>query len=566
MAVVVGALVWTSAARPQSPSGAVDPTSALRSGSGPGTRRDLETQDREARERASPAPLPKPDAPPPPRAKKAPAKTRFRIARVLFEGNTVIPTWELKEISGDYENREVALQDLREMTVRLRTYYQSRGYLLASAAIPPQRLKSGGDVKVRIIEGKFGKVRIEGNKFYTDDFIRRFFGPAMRGGLVRERQLQRALLVLNEIPDLSVRSLFVAGAKPGTSDVVLKAHDRRSLHYSLDYNNYGNPLIGRNRAGIALFVGQLFAEGEELSLRYTEPFPSESDPLYQAGYTLPIGDHGSRLGYAFASAATKVGGDLALLSINGDAKIHSLSYQTPLVRTLRKSSNLTAGFIAKRVRNFVVEDNLVSQDDIRVLTAGYDQNSVETKSRTLSSYLVTQGLGEIFGGRKNGDFLSSRVGSGNEFSKLNVELFHIRELDKGKYLLARFSGQKASDPMTVSEQFALGGPDSVRGFIQSEGLFDDGYSTSIEYRQLVYTSSEKKVNVQVAAFFDHGDGSLQRPQVGERESRSLTGIGLGTRMSFGRTTSLRVDVGHPLSDMNQLGKDFILYAQQVSRW
>jgi hemolysin activation/secretion protein len=120
--------------------------------------------------------------------------------------------------------------------------------------------------------------------------------------------------------------------------------------------------------------------------------------------------------------------------------------------------------------------------------------------------------------------------------------------------------------MTVSEQFALGGPDSVRGYIQSEGLFDDGYSTSLEYRQLVYTSEDKKINVQVAGFLDHGDGSLQRAQVGERESRSLTGIGLGTRASIGRTTSIRVDIGHPLTDMNQLNKEFILYAQTVSRW
>ena len=547
-----------------SPSRAAE--SVLRAGSGPAVpRMGIEGLDPGARRTTPDAP--KPEAPAP---SKPAARTRFRIAHIRFETQSglalAIPLDELEDISRNYENRMVSLMDLRQLTVDVRKLYQSKGYLLASAAIPPQRLKAGGDVKVKITQGRYGRLKIEGNKYYSEEFIARFFEPAMRDGFVKDRSLQRSLLVLNEISDLSVRSLFVAGAKPGTSDVVLRAHDRRPFHYGIDYNNYGNPLVGRNRGGLALWLGSLFQFGDEMTLRYTVPFPSTSDPLYQAGYMMPVGDRGDRLSYSFASAATSVGGDLAILDIRGDAKIHAISWAHPLVRSLHLTTNLSTSVVIKSVRNFVVNNNLVSKDELRLLTAGYDSNSVGESSRTLTSVLYTQGLGTILHGNRTGDPLSSRVGSGNEFVKLNTEVFHIIELAKGKYLLGRFSGQLSSNPMTVSEQFALGGPDSVRGYIQSEFLSDDGYSASVEYRQLVFSSKDRFANVQVAAFADHGDGSLQLPQVGERASRSLTGVGVGIRGSFGRATSLRLDLGFPLADQNQLQKNRVLYAQMVSRW
>jgi hemolysin activation/secretion protein len=494
---------------------------------------------------------------------EAPAKKSvksFRIARILFEGNTVIPTAELAELAKRYEHRAVTLAQLKELTASVRERYQRDGYLLARAAIPPQKLRPGGDVRVVVSEGLYGETKVENAKHYSEKFVARYFGRARRGGIVREAPLQRSLLLLNELPDLTVRSLFLPGDKPGTSDVVLRVQDRFPFHYGIDYNNYGNPLVGRNRAGLAVWLGNLVGYGDELTLRYTEPFPGDSDPLYQAGYSVPVGTDGNRLTYSYASAATQVSGDLAVLDIRGDAEVHALTLFRPMERTLERSTNANLGFVLKTVENFVLGNQRVSRDDLRLLTFGLDTNVVAGKTRTLASGLMSIGLGEAFNGDRQGNSESSRVGSGNEFTKWNLELFHVRQIGDGRFLLGRFSGQVATDPLTVSEQFALGGPDSVRGYLQSDYLGDNGYTTSIEYRQALYTSSKKTVNIQGAAFFDHGDANLQLPQIGEFESRSFTGAGIG------RTTSIRVDVGFPLTDRNSQGKDQVLYAQTVTRW
>lgn len=503
----------------------------------------------------------------PPGAKpKAATPAGFRIASILFEGYTVVPLADLKEVSKPYENRKITLPELKRLTADVRNLYQKRGFILARAAIPPQKLKSGGNVRVVISEGRYGEIQVEGNKYYSTKFIKDFFARATTGQIVQESSLQRTLLLFNELPDLQVRSLFVPGAKPGTSDVALRIHDRAPFHYGFDYNNYGSPLVGRNRAGLALWLGNLVKEADELTLRYTEPFPSDSDPLLQGSYSTYLGNDGNKVTYGYSAAQTQVSGVLAQLGIRGAAEIHALTWSRPIMRTLSKSMNVAAGFVFKTVENFVLDNTRVSKDDLRELTVSVDVNQVKGKTRTLASALITQGLGEAFAGNKNGDVESSRVGSGNEFSKLNGELFHVRDIGNKQFLLMRFSGQVASDPLTVSEQFALGGPDSVRGYLQSDFLGDHGFTTSLEYRKGIFTSQNRKIGVQAAAFVDFGHASLENPQVGEVESRTFMGIGAGLRASVGRTTSLRLDVGFPEMDQNSQNKSQILYAQMVSRW
>jgi hemolysin activation/secretion protein len=258
-----------------------------------------------------------------------------------------------------------------------------------------------------------------------------------------------------------------------------------------------------------------------------------------------------------------VGGDLAAPGLNGQAEIYGITWLHPLVRATDASSNMHLGFASKTIENFVLLDTPVSKDEIREVTLGFDTNFVIDRARTLLSGVITQGLGTALGGSDNG-VGTSRAGAGNEFSKVNVEAFHIRDLRQNQFLLARFSGQYADRPLVVAEQFAMGGADSVRGYFQSEFLGDDGYTASLEYRLRLH--SGPKLQLQGAMFIDHGDARVKNPQVGEVGSRSFTGAGVGLRASVFKNTTLRLDVGYPITEDNQLLEDEVIYGSSVSRW
>lgn len=488
----------------------------------------------------------------------------FQVSSIAFEGNKVVLTRELVSLAKPYVGGRQTLAALRTLTETIQALYRSRGYFLARAVLPAQELTSG-HIRIVILEGNFGETKIDGNKHYSKRFIDRFFSPARRSGVIQEGPVTRALLVLNEFQDLHVQSVLKRGTKPGTTDVILKVTDQSPWHVAVDYNNYGNRLVGQNRAGLGVTGGSVVTDGDDLVLRITEPFPTKGEPFYQAGYSAPIGRRGGRLGYQYAQAKTRVGGELAPLDIRGNAFTHGLMWARPLTRTLSRSTNFSAGFHVKSIENFVFKDTTTSKDELREITLGWGGNVNDPKKRFFHNSVVTQGLGTAFGGDANDHALPSRLNTGNQFTKVNSDLIHVRQFTPEDVAIVRVGFQLSTKALPTAEQFGIGGPDSVRGFIQSEFLGDRGYSIGAEYNRTVI--EKKKFRLQLATFIERGEASLIEPGPGERGSKHLAGAGGGLRAQVGRGTSIKLDLGFPISqDRNVENEDVVLYAQAASRF
>lgn len=487
---------------------------------------------------------------------------RFLVKRVRIDGVTAFDPCALDAVRSRYVGLELSMDDLRTLASDLERLYRSRGYFLARARVPVQEIVDG-EVRVLVVEGRYGRVRVEGNRHYSSCFVREFFAPAREEGIIRDRSLERSMLMLNEFPDLMVRSVLVRGKAPGTTDVILKAEDSWPAHLGIDYNNYGNRMVGRNRVAASLWAANGIMEGDSLFVRGLFPFPSGSDPFVQVDYGAPTNNRGHRVGLRYSGADTRVGRELTVLDIRGEADLYGLAYRLPLERSLCSSSDVVLGLAGKNVKNFIFGSFPFARDEIRALTLAYASSQVDGCTRSVFNTVLTQGLGTALGGSPNGSALSSRVGAGNGFTKLEVDLARIHRLSSKRFLLLRATGQVAGRALTVPEQFSLGGSDSVRGFVQSEYLGDDGYNVSADYR--VTLLERKRALVQLAAFADHGGAKLQNAQVGERTSRFLTGAGLGVRASAGSSTAARIDVGLPIGGPNADGERARLYAQVSTR-
>lgn len=493
------------------------------------------------------------------------ARVKFTVTTIEFVGNTKFAKSDLARLAKPYEHREVSLLELRKLCLKIRDNYRANGYLLARAGVPPQKIKAGR-VKIAISEGRFGKIDIKGNHHYPDEFIRHFFSAALEDKVVNRARVERALLLLNQFSDNSVKSVFDIGKEPGTTDVTLRVTDSAPIHPIFDYNNYGNELVGRNRAGIGFLVPSAFAYGDELYLHGTYSFPEDSPPFYQASYMAPVGRRGNRLTGSFLKAETRVGGQFDILDLRGEALVGTIGLTHPIELDSRTTSNFNLVFTFKDVENFIFENQLVSRDRIRELTLGYERNWTRGKGRTVANFSATQGLGNVLDGTKVGDPLSSRPGAavGNSFTRANPGISHMHEIGEATYLFLRFDGQASSQPLAVPEQFALGGPDSVRGFVQSAFLGDDGASASAEVRWGLF--DQELFHLQGVGFLDAGYARIQKPLINEVEERSLVGAGVGVRAAYSNTVSSRIDVGFPVSGREADERSAVLYGQVVSRF
>ncbi len=486
----------------------------------------------------------------------------FPIQRVEVEGNTVLPEPAVREAIAELEGRSVTLADLQRVAGALRTVYEKAGYFLVRVQVPTQSL-TDGVVRLKVVEGRVGRLRVEGNEHYSEELIRSYLQPLLDEKVARLDTLHRGLFLLKDLMNLQVESFVEPGSEPGTADLIVKAKDSLPFEVGLSYDNFGNRFTGEHRFTVAPHAGNLFGNGESLYVATVVPFPSvEFQPYLLAALQVPVNRDGTRVGASYANGAFTVGGDLGVLDIRGRADLYSLFVSHALVRAEYEKGDLLLALNSKTYDNTILGAPS-SHDEIRSLSFGYRGEWTGEDTRDLAFVALTQGLGDVLGGTPNGSPTASRPGAGNSFTRLNLDYAHVQSLGH-PFLVLRAGGQVASNPLVVGEQFSLGGPDSVRGYNQSEFLGDAGYAASAELR---IPLPDPDSRFQLACFVDHGTEWLYEPLPGEFPQRSLTGAGLGFRWEVAEKTHLRFDLGFPLSpSFNSTGESPKLYGQFETRF
>jgi hemolysin activation/secretion protein len=85
-----------------------------------------------------------------------------RIASVRITGNTVYSETELLAVLGNVGGRDYDLAGLRSLANQISRHYRASGYPFAHAYLPEQDV-SAGQLRIDVIEGRYGEVRTSGN-------------------------------------------------------------------------------------------------------------------------------------------------------------------------------------------------------------------------------------------------------------------------------------------------------------------------------------------------------------------------------------------------------------------
>lgn len=492
-----------------------------------------------------------------------PAEKTLRVTRFVVENNRLLPQEDLDRVLRAYQDRDLTLAEMKEAAADITSLYQRQGYYLVRAIIPKQGFDSS-EVRIRVVEAKVGKVVVEGAEHYDPDFIRRRFEAAVAENTFEASSFTRSLSLLNELPDLDVKAVLTPNESTGEADFLLQVKDSQPLHVGLDYNNYGTPATGEHRMGLNVDAGNLLTQADSLQVRGVVGFPSRNNNFVQASYTAPVNLEGTTLGFSYANGAFAVSEGLgAILDVRGNADIYTASLSHPLERDLDFSSNLGFTVSHKDISNNFFGGRLpFSHDRYTMGRVLYTADWRGPEGRTIIQGALSQGLG----GTGADDPLVSRTGANAGFTRLNFDVARIHRLGAGLYGVLRGSAQWASTPLFVGEQYAMGGPDTVRGYQQAELLGDRAYLVGAELRWSPDTEDPDRF--QFVFFLDHGGVSLVRPQPGDlARGNSLTGAGLGLRWNMFEQTNFRFDLGFPLRDRpTGTGRSPAVYAGLQTRF
>lgn len=486
-------------------------------------------------------------------------RTNLPIERIQVSGATLIPQADLDLVLARYQGRRLTLAEMQALTQEIEALYRDRGYLLVDAVVPAQEPERGL-LDITVVEGTIGEVRVEGNQRYPSDFLtERFQAAVPRDGGATSADFQRAMFLLNELPDVELQALLAPGSAEGTTDVILSATEDKNFHVTTGFNNFGARLTGEYRFALGFDASSVLTPGDQVVAGGLLSTPAQNTLFAQAGYSLPVNLEGTRVGFLYANGAYTAGREVAVLDVRGTADIFALTLSHPLARSLAHSSDLDFRLAYNDLHNTILDQPL-SQDRYASASLGYRGEWRDSSGRFVGELSATQGLG----GTETGDPLASRLGAGADFTKFNLDLARVQELSEQWLMVLRGSAQFSPDSLFSAEQFALGGPDTVRGFSQAEVLGDQAYNTTLELRWSPLADAPDLF--QTVFFVDHGAVSIKTPLPGEDGSEKLTGTGFGFRWNF-EQTRLRLDLGFPISPKENLRDNVpVVYGQIQTRF
>jgi len=485
---------------------------------------------------------------------------RVRVSRFAVTGVTVFSEDQVQALLASGEGRELTLAEIEALANRVTAFYREHGYILARAYVPAQEMHDGV-VQIAVLEGRVGKIDINGLRHYNPDYLRRYVEPQSPQRVFEAAGFERGLLALNDLPGLYLKSTLKPGAEPGTTDIVLDADKDRLISGALDSNNYGSPETGYERFGVSLNLNNPSGLGDVLAFRGLTSTIGGALWLARLSYAIPVNSFGTKVGaaYTHSHVGADVGAVVGDITVRGDADIGSLYALHPFVRSRELSVYAQVGFDIKNFdNNFQSEPQAQPQrDNLRVFSVGGFVDSVDRWRGANNLFLTLyQGIGNFLGGMDGiNDPTASVPGAGGTFTKLIGEVSRAQQITTWTSIYVKVGGQWASTSLVVPEQYIVGGPGTVRGYPVAQFSGDRGYSLTGEFRWNAPGFADKPAFLgtkwgdilQFYGFVDHGGANLIDAPQGQTKSQTITGAGIGAQIAVPDNFVLKLEYAKPMN-------------------
>lgn len=507
---------------------------------------------------APPGPAPKvlPDAQPAQRPGLS-GDQRVLVRGFVFKGVSAVPESALQALLQPYTGRELSFSELSAAAAAVSDYYRAKGYFLASATLPAQDL-GAGQVTIQVLEGRVSSVELRRDASVRLDAARsrRYLDALVpHGQPVHEDSLERALLLTQDMPGVRARAELSPGAAVGETAVAVDLSEGPLVSANLGLDNSSNRYTGRLRATAGVNFNDPSGNGDQVSLLASS---TGSDFKYaRAGYVIPVGSSGTRLGVSYAGLRYRLGEEFEALDANGTAKVGEVVLTHPLLRTRRTSLQLRVSYEDKRYLNRANGVD-ISDKVVRTLPLGLvfsAQDGWQGGGITSASLDFTPGHLDLSGNAafEAADALAER--SAGRFLRTNYQLGRQQRLAGPVSLLASISGQFASSNLESGEKISLGGPNRVRAYAAGEASGDEGHVATLEAHLDLAAA-----NADLSAFFDYGRITLNRDlypgalaSTASGNNYALKGAGLALTWRPLANTALQVTVARKVGSNPGLG-------------
>ncbi len=492
-----------------------------------------------------------------PKVSEAPAPAAagptLHVSAFTISGATVFSEAELLALIDEFRNRDISMGQLEQAIARITAYYRSHGYPLAGAILPRQEVREG-KVRIEVVEGRLGDIKVTGGSRTSANMPRGLIAAAMPSGApIRQDQMERGILLANDLAGVRLKSTITPGATTGASDLLVDVSDGPLVDSSIDFDTYGSRFSGRERGTGRLALNSPSGRGDQATLMITG---SEGLQYVRAGYTTPLENLGLKVGIAYSYMHYELLDPFDATGAKGDSNTVSANASWSVIRSQNTNLTATLNYDYKLLFNDS-NTGTVSDKDIHLVTLSLvGSRSDDWLGGGFNTAMLGIGTGwlDLSGcpGDRANDAISTRADG--SFGKFTYAVSRSQAIIDTVSASLALNGQFAFSALDSAEKISLGGPFAVRAYPQNEANGDSGHILNLDIRWILPWHPLSS-SITANAFYDHGFVTLhnntwagwQGSSSTIKNSYDLKGAGFGLSWfksgDFSLTSSLAWKIG-----------------------
>jgi hemolysin activation/secretion protein len=465
---------------------------------------------------------------PAPTQAPSPSETTVSVRSFKFAGNTLIESDKLSNALAAYVNRPLTLAQLNDAADVVTAIYRDAGWTVRTF-LPKQEI-STGIVTLQIVEAVFGGAFMQGKepqRIEASRLVQMAEANLRKGQPLHADDLDRALLLLDDLPGVSVAGNLAQGQNDGETNLAISAIDDALVNGNATIDNYGARATGIERLSANLNINSPARMGDLLS---TNLMKTQGTSYARASYSLPIGSNGWRAGVHASSLTYKVltSYDQAASGTHGTAETAGLDGSYSLLRSQLNNVNLTWSYDDKKLENFAA-NVLNSNYKIKASSLGLNSSHIDNwggGGSTTTYAALTQGRVDNAGSANaQTDADGARVAG--TYSKLNAGLNRLQSITANLSFYAALSAQVASKNLDSSERMYLGGATGVRAFPASEAGGAAGRTLTLELRQRLDNA------LTLTGFYDYGHVNVNKHNANASNGSAINTVNAYALQGYG---------------------------------
>lgn len=508
----------------------------------------------------------------PPTAAQTPDTTsasenlKFDVWEIRVLGNTTLPGTTIERAVYPFLGPAKSIEDVEAARQALELEFRSAGFGTVFVDIPEQQTDEG-IVRLSVTEGRLDRVRITGARYFSNNQIRAALRALTPGAVPHLPGVQTQLQALNRTTtDRAIVPVLKAGRTPGTVDAELKVVDELPVHGMLEVNDRYTANTSRWRVTSSLAYANLFQKQHSLSLQY-QTAPEEPD-----NFAVLVGSYSFRLqampNTTFALYGVDSETDVAAigtLSVVGNGQIfgaraiHSLPEGNSLFHNVTFGADYKDFLENIRLADFDDDEDDAEEElltPIHYLNWSLVYAATRRGEASISGFNIGANWGITDFVNEATEFAAKRFKGQANYFYVRGSVQHAHMVPLGLQAFGRIAGQFTQSPLVSNEQFAIGGVDTVRGYLESSYLGDYGASATFELRSPWFLKALQlpPEAAHLFAFYDAGTAAIIQALPGQQSRVDLLSAGVGLRILGWHGLDLSIDWATALRDAGDIAK------------